>query len=59
MFKLPSLDGGSWVDLFGLVMLVRLIAVMFHFPALSMAEAGLWAATITSFAYSNTNGPRT
>lgn len=56
--KLPSLDGGSWVDLFGLAILVRLLAPLFHLPAMNAAEAGTWAATIASFAYSNTGTPK-
>lgn len=56
--KLPSLDGGSWVDLFGLVFLVRLLGPLFHLPAMNTAEAGVWGATIASFAYSN-GGPKT
>jgi hypothetical protein len=56
--KLPSLDGGSWVDLFGLVMLVRLIAPLFHLPPMTMAEAGTWGATIASFAATHIGGPK-
>jgi len=52
------LKGSDWVDLFGIVFLIRLIAVLFHFPPLTMAEAGMWASTIASFAYTNTNGPK-
>jgi hypothetical protein len=55
--KLPSLDGGSWVDLFGLVFILRLLAVLGHFPPLTYPEAGIWAATISAFAYSNPNKP--
>jgi len=53
-----SLDGGTWVDLFGVVFLVRLLAVLFHFPPLTMAEAGIWGTTIASFSWYNTNGPK-
>ena len=56
--RLPSLDGGSWVDLFGVVMLVRLIAPLFRFPPMTMAEAGIWGATIASFAATNIGGPK-
>jgi hypothetical protein len=59
LMKLPSLDGGSWVDLFGLAILARLIAPLFHFPPMNAAEAGTWAATIASFSFYNTNGPKT
>jgi hypothetical protein len=56
--KMPSLDGGSWVDLFGTVMLVRLLAPLFHLPPMNVAEAGTWAATIASFAATNIGGPK-
>jgi len=56
--RLPSLDGGSWVDMFGVVMLVRLLAPLFHLPAMNAAEAGTWAATIASFAATNIGGPK-
>jgi len=53
-----KIDGGTWVDVFGLVFIIRLLAVLLHMPPVTMAEAGLWGATITSFAYSNTpKGP--
>lgn len=48
-----NFDGGTWVDVFGLVFIIRLLAVLWHFPPLTMAEAGLWGVTIGSFAYSN------
>jgi hypothetical protein len=56
--KLPSLDGGSWVDLFGIVIILRLLAVFAHFPPLTLAEAGIWGTTIASFAASNIGGPK-
>ena len=55
---MKSLDGGSWVDLFGLVFLIRLIASLFHCPPLTMAEAGIWGTTIAAFAASNIGKPK-
>ena len=55
--ELLSLDGGLYIDAFAVVMIVRLIAPMFHAPAMTYAEAGVWAATISSFAYSK-GGPK-
>jgi hypothetical protein len=55
--RMKSLDGGTWVDLFGVIILARLIAVFFHFPPLTMQEAGLWSCTVGAFAYSN-HGPK-
>jgi hypothetical protein len=51
-----SLNGGQFVDLFGVVMLTRLVGVLFHFPPLTMSEAGLWSVTISAFAMTNTFG---
>jgi len=51
-----KLEGNEWVDIFGVVIIARLIAVFFHFPPLTMAEAGLWSATIGSLAMTNTFG---
>lgn len=56
--KLPSLDGGSWVDMFGLVILIRLLAPLFYLPPMNAAEAGIWAATVASFAATNIGGPK-
>jgi len=53
---MKSLDGGSWVDLFGIVFLIRLVAAMFRFPPLTNAEAGLWMVTISAFAATNIGG---
>lgn len=52
-----KIDGGTWVDIFAVVFIVRLLAPLFHLPAMNIAEAGIWGATITSFAYSN-QGPK-
>jgi hypothetical protein len=53
---MKSLDGGSWIDIFGVVILARIIAVFWHFPPLTVAEAGLWSCTISAFAMTNTFG---
>lgn len=52
-----NLDGGEWIDIFGIVYIIRLLLVLAKLPPLTMAEAGLWSVTIASFAYSN-GGPR-
>lgn len=53
-----SVDGGLWVDCFAIVMLLRLLGPFKGYPAMTTAEAGMWAATIAAFSYSNTNGPK-
>jgi hypothetical protein len=53
-----SVDGGLYVDLMCITIIVRLIAVLFHFPPLTGAEAGLWAATIGTYGASQFKGPR-
>jgi hypothetical protein len=53
---MKSLDGGTWVDLFGAVFIIRLLGPVFHLPPMNGSEAGIWMATISSFAYSNNKG---
>jgi hypothetical protein len=50
------LDGGTFVDMFAVVFIIRLLGPLFHMPAMNGSEAGVWAATISSFAFSNNNG---
>ena len=52
-----SLKGGLYVDAFAIVFLVRLLAPLRGFPPLNYSEAGMWAATIAGFSYSN-KGPK-
>lgn len=47
-----SLKAGLYIDAFAVVMLVRLLAPLKGYPQMNAAEAGMWAATITAFAYS-------
>jgi hypothetical protein len=56
--RLPNIDGGSWVDIFGVVILVRLAAPLFHLPPMNVAEAGVWGTTIAAFAASNIGRPK-
>lgn len=44
-----NVDGGLYVDAMCVVIIVRLLAVLFHFPPLTNAEAGLWGVTVTAF----------
>jgi hypothetical protein len=53
-----EIKGGTWVDVFGAVILIRLIAPLFHLPPMTMAEAGVWGTTIVSFAATNIGGPK-
>ena len=55
--NLVSVKGRLFVDMFAVVMVVRLIAVLAGKPPLTAAEAGMWAATIATFGYSN-SGPK-
>lgn len=55
---LISVPGGLYVDLFGLVMVARLLAVLKGFPPLSASEAAVWGSTVASLAYSNTGTPK-
>lgn len=56
---MKPLAGGTWVDIFGAVIIVRLLGPLFHLPPMNYAEAGVWSATIASFAATNIGGPRT
>lgn len=53
-----SIKGGLFVDAFAVVMIVRLLGPLKGFPPLTVAEAGMWAATITAFAASNIGGSK-
>jgi hypothetical protein len=55
---MKSLDGGTWVDIFGTMILVRLAAPLFHLPPMNIAEAGVWGTTIAAFAATNIGGPK-
>jgi hypothetical protein len=55
---LVKVPGSLYVDLFGLVMVVRLLAVLKGFPPLTVSEAAVWGTTVGSLAYYNTNGPK-
>lgn len=53
-----TVGGGLYVDAFAIVMLLRLLGPLKGYPSMNAAEAGMWAATIAAFSYSNTNGPK-
>ncbi len=55
--QVGDIKGSLYVDLFGIVMMIRLLAVIKGFPPLSASEAAVWGSTIGSLAYSN-GGPR-
>jgi uncharacterized protein (DUF2164 family) len=52
-----DIKGGTFVDLFAVVFLVRLLGPLWHLPAINMSEATFWGSTIASFAYSH-GGPK-
>ena len=52
-----SVDGGLYVDAMCVVIIVRLLAVLWKFPPMTAAEAGLWGATIATYGYT-TKGPK-
>ncbi len=51
--SIGSIDGGLYVDAFGLVIMFRLLAVLKGYPALTAAEATTWGTAIGALAYSN------
>lgn len=46
---LLSVDGGLYIDLMCLVIIVRLLAVLKGYSPMTNAEAGLWGATICTY----------
>jgi hypothetical protein len=56
---MKPLQGSTWVDLFGAVVLARLVSPMFHLPPMNPSEAAIWSATIASFAATKIGGPKT
>jgi hypothetical protein len=52
-----DVKGGTFVDLFALIFMVRLIGPLWHLPAININEATFWSATIAAFAYGH-GGPK-
>jgi hypothetical protein len=52
-----DIKGGTFVDLFALIFMVRLCGPLWRLPAISIAEATFWASTIGAFAISH-GGPK-
>ena len=52
-----SVNGGLYVDAFAIVTLLRLLAPLKGYPAMSLAEAGIWGTTIAAYAAGNFGGP--
>lgn len=50
--ELLSVDGGLYIDAMCLVMIVRLVAPLFGYSPMTASEAGIWAATITTYGFS-------
>lgn len=53
-----SVDGGLYLDLMCIVIVVRLLAVLKGYAPMTNAEAGIWAATIATFGASQFKGPK-
>ena len=51
-----DIKGGTFVDLFAVVFLVRLLGPLWHLPAINIAEATFWSATVESFAATKIGG---
>ncbi len=52
-----TIKGGLYVDAFAIAMLLRLLGPFRGYPAMTPAEAGMWAVTIAAFSYSH-GGPK-
>lgn len=54
--SLLDIDGDVWMGLFTAFILLRLIGVpLWHWPPLTVSEAGVYASAVSAFAYSNRN----
>jgi hypothetical protein len=51
--ELLDLHGDTWLGLFTLVVLMRIILVLSGYHALTTAEAATYSTAIAAFAYSN------
>jgi uncharacterized protein (DUF2164 family) len=52
-----DIKGGTFVDLFALVFLIRLLGPLWGLQGINISEATLWSATIGAFAISH-GGPK-
>lgn len=48
-----QLDGGTYVDIFAIVFIARLLAPLWGYKPLTLGEASVWGSTIGAFGYSN------
>ena len=53
-----TVDGGLYVDVMCVVIIIRLMAVLFKFPPLTANEAGLWGVTVAAFSATKFSGPK-
>lgn len=58
MQDIISVKGGLYVDLFAVIVALRLLAPLKGFPAMTPAEVTAWSVTITAFAASVIGGPK-
>lgn len=55
--KIIDLHGDTWLGLFTLFVLVRILAVLKGYPPLTAGESGAYSMCIGAFAYSNKGKP--
>jgi hypothetical protein len=53
-----SVKGGLYVDVFGVVMIIRLLAPLKGYQPITPSEAAVWASTIGAFAAAVIGGPK-
>jgi hypothetical protein len=56
--QIPDVKGGTFVDVFAVIFIVRLLGPLWGLHSINTAEAMLWGSTIASFAYGHGNGPK-
>lgn len=55
---LIDLHGDSWLALFTLVTIIRIIMAAFKYPPVTMAEAAAYSSCVAAFAASNIGRPK-
>jgi len=53
-----DLHGDSWLAIFTLVLIIRIILAAFKYPSVTMAEAAAYASCVTAFAATNIGKPK-
>lgn len=53
-----DLHGDTWLAMFTLVLIVRIVMAAFRFPPVTLAESAAYASCVTAFAATNIGKPK-